>query len=563
MISKHVAYEAAHDDYAALARYIADAGHDGEKCLASWCAGCVADDDYELAIVEAQAVQSLNTRSQKEKTYHLLISFRPEDEAKLTPEAFKAIEERFAAALGFSEHQRHCGIHKNTNNIHMHVSYNMVHPERYARHEPFRDYATRDKLCRELEREYGLTVDNGREQHREDALTPKAATIEAQTGQESFESYAKRHKEKIFEALEGATHWQDLHETLKVHGMGIKPHGNGLVVTDLHGAHATKASTIDRALSANRLQGRFGDFQPYRSLRQIQELSRYQAVPLHRSPERGELYAKYKSGIETRKMRLEGIKKREDTRIAAIREEWAAKRREIESMSIHKRNRRNLLALTRKHEKEAITKVKLAMLPEREAVRQEVPYTSWQDFLKLEAGNGNEVALAVLRSRKEALEPEIASEQTKAPAKDWSRHGQEYAAKTNIRAEYAEKERQLQEQTNLSASGKKELQAFLRMEQIAAEARGQGFPLGDINRRIDGKGIVIFTMDSGGTIRDTGKDIFYSVRDPKAEHIATLYAEKKWGKHIILEKGCIRFQSDFQRDRPAPELPRKQKGLSR
>lgn len=235
---------------------------------------------------------------------------------------------------------------------------------------------------------------------------------------------------------------------------------------------------------------------------------------------------------------------------------------EIEGMSIHKRNRRNLLALTRKHEKEAITKVKLAMLPEREAVCQEVPYTSWQDFLKLEAGNGNEVALAVLRSRKEAVEPEIAPDQTKAPAKDWSRHGQEYAAKTTIRAEYAEKERQLQEQTNLSASGK-ELQVFLRMEQIAAEAHAEGTGRGDIKRRIDGKGIVIFTMDSGGTIRDTGKEIFYSVRDPKAEHVATLYAEKKWGKHIIVEKGCIRFQSDFQRDRPAPELPRKQKGLSR
>lgn len=162
MISKHVAYEAAHDDYGALARYIADARHDGEKCLASWCAGCAADDDYGLAIIKAQAVQALNIRSRKEKTYHLLISFRPEDEARLTPEAFKAIEERFAVALGYAEHQRHCGIHKNTNNIHMHIAYNMVHPERYVRHEPFRDYAARDKLCRELEREYGLTKDNGR-----------------------------------------------------------------------------------------------------------------------------------------------------------------------------------------------------------------------------------------------------------------------------------------------------------------------------------------------------------------------------------------------------------------
>jgi len=37
MISKHVHYEAAHDNYGTLARYIADAGHEGEKCLVSWC----------------------------------------------------------------------------------------------------------------------------------------------------------------------------------------------------------------------------------------------------------------------------------------------------------------------------------------------------------------------------------------------------------------------------------------------------------------------------------------------------------------------------------------------
>lgn len=380
MISKHVHYDAAHDNYGALARYIADAGHDGEKCLANWCAGCSADDDYELAIVEAQATQALNTGSRKEKTYHLLVSFRPEDEAKLTPEAFRAIEERFAVALGFSEHQRHCGIHKNTNNIHMHMAYNMVHPERYARREPFRDYATRDKLCREIEREYGLTVDNGREQRRDNALSQKAATIEAQTGQESFESYAKRHKEKILESLVGATHWQDLYEALKAHGLGIKPHGAGLVVTDLYGKHTAKASAVDRALSAKRLQERLGEFQPYRSVRPIQELSRYQPMPLHRSPERGELFARFKAGIETRKGKLEAIKEREGKQVEAIRQEWAAKRREIENISIAKRNRRNLLALAKKHEKGAIAKAKLALLSEREAVRQEIPYTPGRTF---------------------------------------------------------------------------------------------------------------------------------------------------------------------------------------
>lgn len=171
-------------------------------------------------------------------------------------------------------------------------------------------------------------------------------------------------------------------------------------------------------------------------------------------------------------------------------------------------------------------------------MRREIPYTSWQDFLKLEAGNGNEVALAVLRSRKEDVEPEVAT-QPKAPAKDWSRHGLEYADKTSIRAEYAKKERELQERNDISASGKKELQAFLRMEQIAAEARAEGSPLGEVKRRIDGKGVAIFTLDSGGAIRDTGKEVFFYAHNPTAGLAAKLYAEKKWGKHLVTEKGRI------------------------
>ena len=353
---------------------------------------------------------------------------------------------------------------------------------------------------------------------------------------------------------------------MKALGLGIKPHGAGLVVTDLHGKHTAKAGAVDRALSAKRLQERFGEFRPYRSLRQIQEVSRYQAVPLHRSSERGELFAKFNAGVEIRKNTLEAIKEREDKQITSIRREWLEKRQEIENMNIHKRNRRNLLALARKHEKEAIAKAKLALLPEREAVRTKIPYTSWQDFLKLEAGNGNEVALAVLRSRKEDVAPETAPERgrTPPPKKDWSRHGLDYTAKTIIRAEYAEMERELQERSDLAGQVKKELQAFLRMGQIAAEARAEGSALGEIKRRIDGKGVVIFTLDSGGTIRDTGKEIFYSGHDPKAEHIAVRYAFKKWGKRLAVEKGHITFLPERQIEQlvPEPELPKK-RGMER
>ncbi len=196
MISKVITRKAGNDNYRGLAKYIADASHAGEKCLMAWAAGCWSGDDYELAIKEIEAVQALNTRTRKEKTYHLMISFRPEDEEKLTSEVLKEIESEFAKALGFQEHQRHCGVHKNTANIHMHVAYNMIHPEKLTRHEPYRDYRKRDIVCRTLEKKYGLAIDNGREQSQKDHArnNEKAATYEAHSGQQSFDSYVKEKK---------------------------------------------------------------------------------------------------------------------------------------------------------------------------------------------------------------------------------------------------------------------------------------------------------------------------------------------------------------------------------
>ena len=175
MISKKVGISPKNDNYARLADYIAAAGHKDEKSLMHWCAGCLGDDDYRNGIAEAVDVQAMNTRSKQSKTYHLVISFRPEDEAKLTPEEFRAIEERFAATLGYTEHQRHCGVHKNTANLHMHIAYNMIHPEKHIRHEPFRDYWKRDKVCRELEQEYSLAVATGGSKDKQRSLGEKVS----------------------------------------------------------------------------------------------------------------------------------------------------------------------------------------------------------------------------------------------------------------------------------------------------------------------------------------------------------------------------------------------------
>lgn len=61
-----------------------------------WCgAPGVGGDDYAEGIAEVQDVQALNTRVASNKSYHLVVSFRPEDEAKITPDILRDIERRF------------------------------------------------------------------------------------------------------------------------------------------------------------------------------------------------------------------------------------------------------------------------------------------------------------------------------------------------------------------------------------------------------------------------------------------------------------------------------------
>ena len=549
MISKRIGIAPKNDNYARLANYIAAAGDTGEKLLTSWCAGC-AEDDYAEGIAEVVDTQALNVRVKTARTYHLIVSFRPEDEAKLATEAFREIEERFAAALGYSTHQRHCAVHKNTGNLHMHIAYNMIHPEKRTWSKEFRDFHARDKLCRELEREYGLALDRGRKPEPEPtALCVKSAQAEAHSGQESFESYAKRHAAELLSAMNAAQDWQAFHTALASFGLEIKPHGNGLVVKDRHGKHAVKASNLDRSLSMKKLEARFGTYTPAQGLEHVQELSRYQAVPLHRAPERGNLYAEFRQSIEERKARLQAVKEHESEALAAIRAQWAAKRKEIEAMGIAKKNRRNLLAVARKHEAEAIAKARLDRMPEREAVRQDIPFTCWNGFLRHKAEQGSEIALAVLRSRQES----VAEDKDAAPIKDWTQHGRE---QFQNKAEYAGKERALLERKDIAAKSKTRLLAVLRMESLAPEKGLDGF-----QHRIDSKGAVIFTLPSGGVIRDEGKTLFFSAKNETARHIALAYAQKKWGRSLILEGN--RIMREQRRDQELKKDKEQRRGMDR
>ena len=251
-----------HYNYKRLGNYCRDKEHEGEKCLMSWFAGCNAP-DYDLALEEIKATQAMNTRAKSDKTYHLEISFHPEDEAKLTSEAYQRIERAFAEELGLSEHQRVCGVHKNTARIHIHVAYNLIHPEKFTMATTlWYDYQKLSKVCRAMEEEYGLVVDNGYEQRntQQPKISQRAAAMEAHSGEQSFQSYALHLKDTVMRRMASATTWEDAQGILADYGMALRPKANGLVLVPLNGEGSLKASAFDKSMSRMRMEKRFGAF---------------------------------------------------------------------------------------------------------------------------------------------------------------------------------------------------------------------------------------------------------------------------------------------------------------
>ncbi len=249
-----------HHDYRQLGNYIRDASHDGEKCLMAWHEGCWAP-DYDLALVEIEATQAMNTRAKSDKTYHLMVSFRPEDEARLTPVAFQRIENAMAEALGLDEHQRLCGVHKNTNNLHLHIAYNLIHPERLTMATTLHyDFQKLSKACRALEKEFGLVVDNGMEVSNplEPKISQRAAAMEAHSGEQSFQSFVLEQREPLLAEIEIATDWQEVHQALACYGIEMLPKTNGLVLANMCGKGSIKASAVDKTMSRMRMEERFG-----------------------------------------------------------------------------------------------------------------------------------------------------------------------------------------------------------------------------------------------------------------------------------------------------------------
>ncbi|MCF8502114.1 MAG: relaxase/mobilization nuclease domain-containing protein, partial [Rhodospirillum sp.] len=292
------------DNFTRLGEYIAAAKEKGEKLDKLWIVNCDAGEgleDLPTALAEVEAVRKMRPDIEN-KTYHLSISFWPGERERLTEQDLKDIEAAFAKALGFEDHQRVAGTHINTDNFHIHVAYNMVHPGTLKMHHPHKDYSALERTARAMERKYGLQVDRGMSDTQGQAKgSTKARDYEAHTWEQSFQNHILERREELLKVFGEAKTWRELHEGLALHSIALKRRGNGLVLADADGKQTMKASLLARETSLGALEKRLGAFEPPRtqdSEKEKQAPQRpkkwaYRPRPLLRHPATSRLWRKY------------------------------------------------------------------------------------------------------------------------------------------------------------------------------------------------------------------------------------------------------------------------------
>ena len=384
-------------NYSALIQYLTDPQDKSERISQIKVSNCYSD-DQTAALIEIQNTQEMNTRAKSDKTCHLVLSF-PEGE-RLSLSDLNAIEERFCNGLGFTGHQRFSVVHDDTNNLHIHVAINKIHPQNLTIHNPYYDFIKVAKLCEQIEQEYGLTPVN--HETVKDQASRVAQEIETRTGVESLLGWIRR---EVLTEIKHVDNWQDLHRVLATHGLTIKEHGNGFVLVANNNV-AVKASSVDRSLSKGNLTQRLGAFIPSehsdQSLRS--DIKQYQLRPLQNRIDTSRLYTRYQQkqsdSVRQRTAQWAMLRNTRDQLIERAKREAKLKRNLIKSIKAERLAKKALYATAHQQFKTTIAVIRSDYQQAYLHSKANHSRIGWLDWLAKEARNGNAEALAVLRSRR-------------------------------------------------------------------------------------------------------------------------------------------------------------------
>lgn len=395
MIIRHIPMKKARlSSFASLVHYLCNQQNKQERVGKVSVSHCHSEEPL-WAVQEVLATQAKNQRAQGDKTYHLLISFAADDNP--SPDALRAIEERVVASIGFSEHQRISVIHHDTDNLHIHLAINKIHPQSLNMMEPFRAYKVFAEVAMNLEKEFHLQITN--HQSRKSRSENLADDMEQHSGIESLINWMKR---QCKEELEAANDWKTVHKVLAKHGMHVYVKANGFVFCDDDGL-TIKASSVSRQFSKYHLEKKLGEFEPLITISNTYSSNRYHYEPLDKKMLDSALYEQYQREKCHSKNRLSTKLKHLGVAKAQLIEK-AKKRGRI------KRGALKLMKLSKMNKKFLYQQISKTLLHDIEKIRNNYKHAryrlidshqnkTWMDWLKQKAQAGDNEALTALRYR--------------------------------------------------------------------------------------------------------------------------------------------------------------------
>lgn len=420
MIAKHVAMRSlGKSDFAGLVNYITDEQSKEHRLESVRLTNCEAH-SIQDAISEVLATQFANTRAKSDKTYHLIVSFRAGENPDA--ETLQAIEERICTGLGFTEHQRISAVHNDTDNLHIHIAINKIHPTHNTMHEPYYPHKALADLCELLERDFGLQQDNHMPRRR--GAESRAADMEHHAGIESLIGWIKR---ECMDEIKAANSWGELHQVMRSNGLELKARGNGLIVAS-GDKSIVKASTLGRDFSKPKLEKRLGPFEPDQA-QQTKPHRQYTKAPVKLRIDTTELYARYKSeqqkATTNKTAALKEARQRKERQIEYAKTKGKARRATIKLAGGGKLTKKLLYTQASSSLKADIEAIQKRYQQERQAIYETHGRRTWADWLKREALRGDTKALAALRARGsdqklrgDTLQGERQTKQVNAPVID-------------------------------------------------------------------------------------------------------------------------------------------------
>lgn len=393
MIAKRVARRRdGKSSFGALVKYLEDDQGKDSRVGDVTVTNCQSD-DTRWGVLEIEATQDLNRRAKSDKTYHLVFSFREGED--VTPEVLRQIESELCKGLGYEEHQRISVVHRDTDNLHVHVAINKIHPKTHNLIEPYYDHKRLGELCARLEVEHGLERDN----HVAAKSASKADDLAAKSGMETLAAWLK---ENALPGCDKAGTWAELHQHFAQYGVEIKKRGAGLVIVNEDGI-AVKASTVSRSLSLKALEARLGVVEESpASIAKTKAKAKYQPRPKVRSDA---LFARYQTEQTTNTLKqradLAELQKQKAAALAAAKLAAKTKRaatKALKGAGAGILSRRLLYSQIAKSHRASITKIHEDFAERKKKLYSKSPRKAFRDWISDQAVGGDQEALGYLRA---------------------------------------------------------------------------------------------------------------------------------------------------------------------